>query len=150
MDRLGAAADLARPLEELRGTEALIPVRAGASAPPAERAHAILAAAGRLPDGLQPPGAAAGRDPAAPAATGGTPPDAAMTVMAALRAPEPQGAAPWDAALTPMATRLAEYQARRAAEVATAKAASSPSAAPDPALAAPVRPKPDSDPSPGF
>ena len=34
--------------------------RAGASAPPAERALAILAAAGRLPDGVQQPGAAAG------------------------------------------------------------------------------------------
>ncbi len=93
VDRLVAAADLARLLEELRSTEALVPVRAGASAPTAEQAHAILAAAGRLANGLQPPNAAAGQNPAAPAAAGSTPPDAAMTVMAALRALE-QGRSP--------------------------------------------------------
>ncbi len=150
MERLAAATDLARPLDELRGTEGLVPVRAGASAPPAERALAILAAAGRLPAGLQPAGAAAGQDPAAPNKVQATPPDAAMTVMAALRNPEPPGTAPWDAGLTPMAARLAEYQARKDVEAAAAKAAASLAAAPDPTPPTPTRPKPGGDPSPGF
>ncbi len=63
MDRLAESTDLGRPLEELRGTDVLIPVRASASAQPADRAHAILAAAERLPAGLQPPGAASVQDP---------------------------------------------------------------------------------------
>ncbi len=149
MDRLTAATDLARPLEELRGTDRLIPVQAGASAPPADRAHAILAAAERLPAGMPLPGAAAIQDPTEPSAAQGTPPGAAVTIMAALRAPEPTGTAPWDAALTPMAARLAEYQARKDAEAAATKAAINPPIA-EPVPAAPARPKPDRDPGPGF
>ncbi len=149
MDRLIASNDLAQSLEELRGSGGLIPVRAGASAPPADRAHAILAAAERLPAGLPLPGPAAIQDPPAPSAAQSTPPGAAVTVMAALRTPEPKGAAPWDSALTPMAARLAEYQARKDAEAAATKAASSP-AAPSSVPDAPARPKPNRDPSPGF
>ncbi len=149
MDRLTAATNLARPLEELRGTDRLIPVRAGTSAPPADRAHAILAAAERLPAGMPLPGAAAIQDPTEPSAAQGTPPSAAVTIMAALRAPEPTGAAPWDAALTPMAARLAEYQARKDAETAATKAATNPPAA-EPVPVAPARPKPDRDPGPSF
>ena len=79
-----------------------------------------------------------------------TPRDAGLTIMAALRGPAPKDGAPWDAAPTPMAARLAEYEARRAAEAAAAKAAASPAAAPDPAPMAPAQPKPGRDPGPGF
>ncbi len=149
MDRLRAADVLAAPLEALQGSGSLVPVRAGASASPRDLAHAILAAAGRLPTDPAPsPEAPASSAPASPAA----PPTSAVdAIRNALRRPPSDAAAPWDASLTPLAPRLDAYLQRKAAEAAAAAAPTPPgpdtTQEPSPAPAAPKR---DRDPSPGY
>ncbi len=152
-DRLAAVWERAEQAYELvvdfaaqESAERTFQERKDATAATAKTA-AILAAADRPAE----------RPPAASTTVQATPPDAARTVMAALRAPEPTGAAqaaPWDAGLTPMAARLAGYQARKDAEAAVARAAAEiaarPATTPDPATPAPTRPRRDSSPSSGF
>jgi len=149
MERLRAADTLAAPLAAQQGSGSLVPVRAGASASPRDLAHAILAAAGRLPtDAATSPEPPLSNAPASPAAAA---PTAVEAVQDALRRPPPDAAAPWDAGLTPLAPRLAAYMQRKTAEAAAAAAPTppAPGATSEP-LPAPPAPKRDRDPSPGF
>jgi cell filamentation protein len=137
VERLDAANILTASLAALANTDGLVPVRAAASASARDRAHAILAAADRLSDGLAP----------APALG----PDAALdAVRAALRPATSAGPAPWDAGLTPLGPRLAAYMERLAAEAEAARRppAPEPGATPDEAPA-PSRPAPSRGPGPG-
>lgn len=135
VERLDAANTLAASLAVLADADGLVPLRAAASASARDRAHAILAAADRLPDGLAP--------------TLG--PDAALdAVRAALRPAAPAGPAPWDAELTPLGPRLAAHMERKAAKAEAARrpSAPEPGATPD-EVPAPSRPAPSRGPGPG-
>lgn len=149
MERLRGAEVLAAPLEALQGSGSLVPVRAGASASPRDLAHAILAAAGRLPTDPAP-------SPELPTVTASLPPAASLptaveAVQLALRRPPSDDAAPWDASLTPLAPWLDAYLQRKAAAAAAAATPKLPgpdtTQEPSPAPAAPKR---DRDPSPGY